>query len=327
MRRSRATDPHVRRLVPGRGWPGLPSWLISGVLHALILLAVGLTLRLAPRRGVTAERTAEVGIALKHEEGGREYYQSEGDAGKSSRAAGSGTPGLSLSDVLSDLSPVDPTASLPSGANLIGPGVLGAGGIPNAGRLTEGPSGRGGSMGGKGRTSMFKVTGEGWKFVYVLDRSDSMNWHHQKPLRAAKSELIASLASLESVHRFQIVFFNEQPEIFNPSGRPNRLAFATDQAKRNARAFVGRILADGGTDRQAALFAAIKLQPDVIFFLTDADAPPSPGQLYEINRRAAGITIHTIEFGLGPQRDPNNFLVKLAEQNGGQHGYVDISRL
>ena len=73
---------------------------------------------------------------------------------------------------------------------------------------------------------------------------------------------------------------------------------------------------------------AITLHPDVLFFLTDADQPVlSTGQLYEIRRRAAGITIHAIELGFGPQGDSNNFLVKLARQNGGEHVYVDVSKL
>jgi hypothetical protein len=73
---------------------------------------------------------------------------------------------------------------------------------------------------------------------------------------------------------------------------------------------------------------AIRLNPDVIFFLTDADEPRlNSQQLQRIARRAGGITINAIEFGYGPQADANNFLVRLARQNGGQHAYVDISRL
>jgi hypothetical protein len=76
-----------------------------------------------------------------------------------------------------------------------------------------------------------------------------------------------------------------------------------------------------------ALLLAVKLQPDVIFFLTDADDPMPPGQLNEIRRLAAGVTIHTVEFGVGSDHDPNNFLVKLAVQTGGQHVYKDVSEL
>lgn len=36
--------------------------------------------------------------------------------------------------------------------------------------------------------------------------------------------------------------------------------------------------------------------------------------------------INTIEFGLGPKIRKANFLDRLAEENGGQSVYVDISR-
>ena len=37
--------------------------------------------------------------------------------------------------------------------------------------------------------------------------------------------------------------------------------------------------------------------------------------------------MHAIEFGFGPQRNRNNFLVRLAEQHQGQHLYIDVSKL
>ena len=330
MRQS-GTNDHDVRPRPAAGPPRfeLPSWLMSVVLHVAILLALGLTLRLAPPRGVTGERTAEVGIALKHQEGDHEYYETESDAGGANAAVSEGRAArTNLADFLADQPPVDPGSSLPAAMNVIGTAVLGEDGMPNAGGLSEGPAGRKGSIGGKARPSLFGITAEGWKFVYVFDRSDSMNWHDRKPLRAAKAELLASLESLERVHQFQIIFYNQKPEIFNPSGQRNKLAFATEQNKRNAHRFVGGITATGGTEHVAALKLAITLKPDVIFFLTDADDPPlSTGQLYDINRRAAGITIHAVEFGLGPERNSNNFLVKLARQNGGEHYYVDVSKL
>jgi len=330
MHESRATEPGVRREMTSKPVrPELPSWLMSLVLHLVILLVLGMTLRLEPRQGATAERTAEVGIALKHQEGDREYYQTGAEKGGDGATSDDGVQNrASLDELLSNEPPVDPSASLPSAMNVIGPVVLGEGGMPHASGLSEGSAGRKGPIGGKARPTLFGVTGEGWKFVYVFDRSDSMNWHDRKPLKAAKAELLGSLDSLDAVHQFQIIFYNQEPEIFNPSGQRNKLAFATDQNKRNARRFVGGITASGGTQHESALKLAIKLQPDVIFFLTDADDPQlSAGQLYDIHRLANGITIHAIEFGVGPKGVPNNFLARLARQNGGQYAYVDVSKL
>ena len=64
-----------------------------------------------------------------------------------------------------------------------------------------------------------------------------------------------------------------------------RIAFGTDRNKQLAANFVGGITADGGTDRFAALKAALAFRPDVIFFLTDADDPMSASELAEIDRR------------------------------------------
>jgi hypothetical protein len=181
--------------------------------------------------------------------------------------------------------------------------------------------------GGKARTSLFGAVGEGFKFVYVFDRSASMGGSGQESLRVVKTEFSASLKSLDTVHQFQIISYNERPTVFNPSGSPGRLAFATEKNKERAIRFVESIKADGGTEHKDALKAAIRLKPDAIFFLTDADDPKlSPAQLEEIQRMAAGIRINAIEFGAGPKSEKASFLADLARQNGGDYVYVDVTR-
>jgi hypothetical protein len=182
-------------------------------------------------------------------------------------------------------------------------------------------------MGGKAHTSMFGVQAEGYKFVYVIDRSGSMGGAGGTALKAAKAELLASLKDLEQTHQFQIVFYNEKPTLFNPSGDPHRTQFATSQNKAEAERFIDGITAFDGTRHDEALLLAIRLHPDVIFWLTDADEPKlSRDELTRLNRLAAGITIHAIEFGSGPQPEADNFLVQIAQQNGGTHRYVDITK-
>ncbi len=183
--------------------------------------------------------------------------------------------------------------------------------------------------GGKGRTTLFGIVGEGYKFAYVLDRSGSMGGSGANALNAVKAELLASLKNLDSVHQFQIIFYNERPVVFNPSGNRGQLTFATDRNKHRAERFLDSIAAEGGTAHEEALRAAIRLQPDVIFFLTDADEPKlEPAELAKLHRMAAGVVINTIEFGTGPRPDgQENFLVELARENGGQYVYIDISSL
>jgi hypothetical protein len=67
----------------------------------------------------------------------------------------------------------------------------------------------------------------------------------------------------------------------------------------------------------------------VIFFLTDADDPMPPSEMAQIARanRKVQATICVIEFGTKPAPAPNNFLSRLAHENGGQYGYVDTTKL
>ena len=195
----------------------------------------------------------------------------------------------------------------------------------------ERPSGSSGSKnlrGGYARTGVFGIESEGYKFIYVFDRSGSMGGHGGAPLAAAKSQLIDSLEHLGQTHQFQIIFYNDDPHVFNLTGSPSRLVFANDQNKTLAERFVGSITADGGTEHEEALTMALRMAPDVIFFLTDADEPRlSATQLQRIARANKGAVINTIEFGYGPAFESDNFLIRLARQNRGQHVYVDISQL
>jgi Ca-activated chloride channel family protein len=70
------------------------------------------------------------------------------------------------------------------------------------------------------------------------------------------------------------------------------------------------------------------MRPDAIFFLTDVDNPMTGDEVEGVRRRNRGNTaIYTIEFGYGPATSDDNFLVRLAQQNGGTYTYVDTSKL
>jgi len=111
-------------------------------------------------------------------------------------------------------------------------------------------------------------------------------------------------------------------------GQAPSMEFASDAGKKKAEDFIGSILADGGTQHMGALHLALDLKPDVIFFLTDAADPKlSAAELEQIRRRNSGTSINAIEFGSGPATSEQNFLKRLAEQNHGNYGYVDTSKL
>jgi hypothetical protein len=177
---------------------------------------------------------------------------------------------------------------------------------------------------------VFGVSGSGSRFVYVFDRSDSMNGYGGKPLRAAKSELIRSIQSLTDRQRFQIIFYNDKPTPLKVANAPLQLMSGGTSSAVRAERYIQSIRAFGGTEHNGALKLALRMSPDVIFFLTDARIPRlSQTQLAEIRRRAdqAGTTIHAIEFGSEPLAPRNSFLRELAAQNNGQYQYVDVRGL
>jgi hypothetical protein len=185
-----------------------------------------------------------------------------------------------------------------------------------------------GDIGEKTTTEVFGVKGTGSKFAYVFDRSASMEG---PPLGVAKQQLIASLDSLEEIHRFHIIFFNSSPPLHAHlnAATGNRIAFANSQNKMLAKRFVESVDAFGGTEPYPALLVALKLSPDVIFFLTDADHEMGNRELEDILRESkkTGTMICSIEFGRGPDPRRGNFLTRLAEATGGSYGYVDANAI
>lgn len=306
----------------------VPAWLMSGVLHFTVFLTLSFLLRFTPR-GDTLEPNRAGGIVLVKNSQGKTQYLSEGgpEGSVTSHASASTESGSSPLPSAADV-PVNLAGMLPSRSEGAGLGGTAGDALPSAGALTAG-GGTGKGIGGQVQTGVFGVQGTGRKFVYVFDRSGSMEGYGGRPLAAAKSELIASLENLQSIHQFQIIFYNDKPQVMNLAGYEGRLAFGDDASKRAAARFVSGIVADGGTQHMEAIKKAVALQPDVIFFLTDADEPQiRPDELAKIRiwNKSEAI-INTIEFGAGPPSGSDNFLKKLARQNRGQHVYVDVTRL
>ncbi|MGQ9820822.1 MAG: VWA domain-containing protein [Thermogutta sp.] len=309
----------------------IPAWLVSLILHALAFLALGWLLGDERRAGLTDERWADVGIALKYRDGPRDYFvDAESVRETASPVLDSAAGRPSVAD-LSQVSPdFDPRQFLPqshlAGLGLRGAEESGGGASGDASRSTD-AGGFGRSPGSGGTATLFGIHAEGSKFVYVFDRSGSMGGVGNNALQFAKRELLNSIRDLQPTQQFQIVFYNHVPVIFSPSGQAGRLSFATDENKARAERFIAAIQAVGGTEHEAALNTAIRLRPDVIFFLTDADEPRlSEVQMDGIQRRAAGIIIHTVEFGLGAPSSNRNFIARLAERNGGRYVYIDITK-
>ncbi len=310
--------------------------LMSVILHVILLTVLGLIWSQTPR-GTDAPVDRPVGIALVHRLPDRDRYQEikevvepekeVTDDMATSSAASSAAPPADLSpplDLPGVLESMQSTPKPVSGDGLAGQSDL------SGDAFSRGTGVQRASDSAEATTMVFGVSGSGSRFVYVFDRSDSMNGFGGKPLRAAKSELIRSLRTLTDRQSFQLIFYNDKPKAFQLSGVPDQL-FSGDKSYVNlAENYIRTISAFGGTEHESALKMALRMSPDVIFFLTDARIPRlSPSELRDIRNLAdvSGATIHTIEFGADPAAPTDTFLRDLAAQNRGQYQYVDISRL
>lgn len=321
-----AATPHVTEAIAGNR--RTPAWLMSVGFHTLMLMALALAASPAISKAPSSEPDRVAGIAIVQRTNATAEYFTEQDI-ESLAPVDAVAPANSPSQPtpLSEM-PVEFAVQLPSSqtASETGRGIV----LPDAIGFTAGTKQAKSLPGGQARTQVFGAEGVGTKFIYVFDRSASMQGFQGRPMVAAKKQLTASLNDLDTVHQFQIVFYNEEPAVFNPlHPQPPRILFASDENKTLAADFIDRISPAGGTRHLDAIKLAIAMQPDVIFFLTDAAEPQlSPRELSEIKRRnRAEATIHSIEFGSGPFQGGDNFLVRLARQNGGKHIYIDITRL
>lgn len=307
----------------------VPSWGVSVVFHALLVIAMGLFFRFAPQ-GAAAEDARGVGIVLAKQgaDGQTEFFDEgdDGGGGQAETVTGPSAQANAGAKSFTETKLTDVTGALPKTGGAIGVSGAETGGLdPNAGSLTKGPR-KGAGVGGGGSAQIFGVKGYGTHFVYVFDRSLSMQG---APLAAAKAELLTSVASLQDTHEFQIIFYNNSPSLFNAAGAGRR-SWASDQNKELARRYVSGITASGGTNHEDALMAAIGLNPDVIFLLSDAKSNLGEGlnaAQFERVKRRCRASISTVEFGVGPSADDDSFMARLARATGGQYGYVDVTTL
>lgn len=312
-----------------------PALLMSLALHVLLLTSIGLIWGHRPQ-GTGEVEDRPVGIAMVHRLPDRDRYvdaaeiqpaASEAAETADSSSASSAAPPADFSppvDLAGLLRSMESTPSPVSGSGLAGETNL-DGDAFASGRGTSSAHGS-----AETTTVLFGISGSGSRFVYVFDRSDSMNGFGGKPLRAAKAELIRSLRSMTDRQRFQIIFYNDKPTPFKISGMPLQLVAGEEAYVARAERYVNSISAFGGTEHEAALKMALRMSPDVIFFMTDARIPRlSVAELREIKNRAdsVGTTIHAIEFGPDPVASPDSFLRELAAQNNGEYRYVDVRRL
>ncbi|MBQ18541.1 MAG: hypothetical protein CMJ65_15610 [Planctomycetaceae bacterium] len=312
------------RTVQGRAIPG---WIVSVILHGLLLIACAISLRscqAAPGEGPGEYR--DVGLFVKTATTSPRETPAKADppAPRQDNSPPAEEP--------RENSTVEQLLALPA---TTAPAILGPGArmpdspLANPSRLLTNRSVKGGSpLSGleKGETRFLGIRDKGTRFVYVLDRSASMFQHHA--LEVAKAELLTSLQHLDETQHFQVIFYNEAtPRLLTLGDRDNAMHRATDINKTLARQHIAGVTPDGGTRHFPALMKALSLGPEVIYFLTDADVNSqiTPADLDRLSSRNRGrCRIHAIKFGLGAELAPNHYVKRLATRNGGRYRYRDI---
>ena len=220
-------------------------------------------------------------------------------------------------EVLAD--PPMATASIASTALPLAEAVQPVGGGDGNVDTAGDGQGSGDGVGDGSGTSFFGLDAAGQKFVFVVDASGSMRRPFAGPgktlLGRVKMELLKCVTQMSPEQEFFIVFFNDHA-IPMPA---EELVKATPDAQRRYLYWMARAEAGGNTEPETALSIAMKLQPDVVYFLTDgAFKYRVIEHVRESNRKRT--TVHTVSFG-GDER-ATEFMQQIATQNGGTYHYV-----
>jgi len=334
----------------------LPSWLSSTAVHLLVMIVLGLLLIEAP----IGQRLLTLDVSLGGAGSGSDDEDNGDDGGGALVEIDATEPEEStaveaaeeLADPLTALEAPPLEVPLPSPSALAAALVdstsstassAAASEISGSGAAGQFANDDGLGAGGAGtsptRTQVFGLAEEAASFVYVFDRSQSMNstlsissegalLFSITPLEAAKAELLRSIGDLDRHQAFQIIFYNHEVTFFAPPTRTRRLVAADATNKRRAGYFVEAMPGEGGTYHLEPLELALRMRPDVIYLLTDGEAKDDPTEvdldrLRGLNRGRTRIQV--IHFCFVPR--PAESLVALAKQNGGRYLSLNISQL
>lgn len=157
-------------------------------------------------------------------------------------------------------------------------------------------------------------------FIFILDRSGSMKG---KKIEQARKALNFCINNLNDGDRFNLITFNTDVDPFSKE------LVSVKKERKNALAFVENISANGGTNINGALQAALEEEPEqkrprIIIFLTDGEATVGETDTVRILKNVSAANngdSRIFVFGVG--YDVNvDLLDKMAAQNDGTRQYV-----
>ncbi len=343
-----AAETEMRRSVSR----SLPDWiphaivvssLLSLAAHGFMLLVFAFTLRSCSTApvGFGTEESREVGIIIKERGDSPNAIVAgeprDGDQTDSVLDTATAQDEFSPKSATSEQPPVETLLPRDDSSHRIGPGVNLPGGASVTDPRQPVKSGTGsrpaasGTFGGVPGAAFMGAQDHGSKVVFVIDASGSMTTKNS--MQVAKAALVSSVQALEANQQFLVIFYDDKPTVLHlRDAHKPQLYAATEIHKTLAKQKIAGIQPGTGTQHVPALEMALKLRPDVIFFLTDAQEPPIyEGELVALrNLNNKTTRIHSIEFGVGPEisdaASPKNFLRRLSRQNGGTYRYYDVTK-
>lgn len=272
--------PHTEHAQPAPplAMPTRAEWNAAGLslLFHIVLMLV-LAALLIPIRTLGTGTSIDGGLGT--EEGGGELF----DSIVTGAPEAGGTADLEKA--------VDSIEGVPAIQGALGSGTAGSGGGGGSFNAASAlGSGLGGGM-GKG-VGFFGTRARADSVVFVVDMSGSMAGHR---FDRAVEELIRSLNALEPSQKFYIFFYNGQTHALFDQ-RANKLLSATTATRSKAVKWIKALRPDGDTFPEDAIERALKLKPQIIFFLTDGEIPDTVRETARTWNKEKRTVIHTIAF-------------------------------
>lgn len=288
----------------------LSACAVSLLIHTCLLTACGLIWYLVPQAGVKNPTiNALMSVSESEQDITSDQYQLEDTATLVQKAPPLAIGGQSMAPFLNSVTnPVD--SLMPAGAqtflsanSIASPwanadvsGATTPVGSASGSRDGQGSGdGLGDGNGSDASDSFFGLRPIGRRFVFVLDCSRSMNHPHNTEAKTRfkrmKQELIKSIQGMGPESEFYLIFFNDFAIPMPSRG----LVPAAHEPKLKYLYWMKDLKADGNTEPREALLQALRLQPDILYFLTDGSFTYRVEQ--DLLRLRSGRTeIHTFAF-------------------------------
>ncbi len=310
----------VQRELPGV-LRGMPSWMLSGVVHAVILLVMALCL--IPLRVDSHEFFIT---------GESEFSQSENlemvvfETEPFEEMASFEAEAMSVDDT--GIAGPGEAASLETPVQLgeLGPSAMDSTAALMGNKLAATGEGTGQVGVGLGGAHFFASQAMGSRFAFVVDRSKSMRGGSK--WEAALDELHVAISRMDSAQSFFVVFFSGEPmPMFGHEHPERRPLQATEENVVRLESWLHTL--QPAEERQAqhvdrALDYVIEMRPDATFLLTDGEiAKSTETYLKEANQvnydpvvgESRPTAIHTIGFS----KEGAKTLQRIAADHGGTY--------